>query len=81
MAQMLEGYAVGLLSTHLHHVGIVDGALAEDDKQHDEGDQRDEQVHPVAGAAKEELVDRMLVGCSLLDGMNVLVLHVVEALR
>ena len=34
--QTLGGHLVGLLTTHLGNIGVVDGTLTEDDKQRDE---------------------------------------------
>ncbi len=57
LLQSLGGYLVGLVGTHLHDVGILDGTAAEGDEQTDEGDERHHQTGPVTKAAIEHIVD------------------------
>ena len=47
LLQSLGGHLVGLLATHLRHVGIIDGALTEDDEERDEDEGEDNEGDPI----------------------------------
>ena len=65
--QSLRGHLAGFSGTLLHHVGILDGATAEDDEQGHEAAQQDAEGDPVFSRAEIEVADAALAGVAGLD--------------
>ena len=72
--QSFAGNLVGFLATHLHGIGMIQSTLAEDDQQHDEGDQRQEQRDPPRCGTEEEVAHLTLLTLARHDVVNVVVL-------
>ena len=73
LAQASCRHLVGLLSTHLTDVGIVDGSLAEYHEERYEGNGKECKGNPIGSRTEEEIVDTMQLLWSSLDMTNVLV--------
>ena len=73
LLQALCSHLIGFLSTHLRHVGVVDGTLTEDDEERDEDQGEDNECHPIGHGTEEEIVESFLAGFARLDIADVLI--------